>query len=190
MKLIDRTKFKQVVLIGMSNPQTRVNKEGKVVPVLQGINEAGFQQMWDCDPKIFDLYNGSNISNRPADGLDFRKDTTFVVYVDDSKELEAPMVRSIDILPNKMLKGRTIPASMVDVDTLKIRCMENGCMEVIQRPYNTRVPLMRSVIDAMNKHNDDIIPGTVLQQGVRVVDVRDRDVEISTVTAGGGERVY
>jgi len=184
MKIQDRSKFKKIELIGMSSPQMRFEGEKKI-PVMEGIDKRGNLVTYDCAKDVYLRIVGSNRANRPADGLDFRKNTTFVIYLNDKN-----VVVSLDIIPTIMYKGRTIPASQVGVDSMIIRYGQDNCVEVIQRPFNMRLPAMQEVIAAIDKLGGEVEVGTDVTPKARIVNIRDRDVEVDVMLQGEGERIY
>jgi len=191
MKLLDRRKLTQVSLIGLSCPQSRMEDE-KRIPVLEGIATTGNQVRFDCDPSIYLRITGTNMSNRPTDGLDFCKDTAFVIYVENVKTDAGvvPTVRSMDIIPTTMYKGRTIPKSQLEVNNMKLRVYPDHCIEVIERPFNIRLDAMQSVINSLNAKGATVEVGDTLNPKSRVVDIKDKDIEISVTRAADGAPIY
>jgi len=180
-------------MISLANPQSRPDPSDpddptKRIPVIAGITEAGNNARFACAPDLYLHYAGSGLTNRPVDGLDFRKDTTFVIYLQE-REGKEDLAVGLDIFPTVMYKGNTVPASVVGVDDLTLRYFADGVVEVVKRPFNMRLDAMRRVVKGLNsKTSVDV--GNTLPGSSRVVNIRDRDIIVSVGDAATGTPIY
>jgi hypothetical protein len=189
MKLHVRNTVKRDIGNRITAPEFR--KEGsKRIPLLGYGDEAANHQRVDCTKEIFRAAAGNNEVGEVPDGMDRLRDTKFVIHMDANG-----LAIGLDVIPARLYRSRVVPASQVDVKTLKLSWGDDGVVRLLQRPYNLKAEQVMRLIEDM-----DAFAATrkVLKKGqtflgnkARVLEIVNGEIEIRLTSArGGGQPVY
>jgi hypothetical protein len=191
MKLTKRNPKYRIVSPRITSPETRNNPEtGKRELLLSFIDDNSNQQHLPTTKDLFLYAAGTNEEGELPDGLDRLAYHRFVIHVDDNKRAVG-----LDVIPARVYRSQVIPASQLNVTTVKLTWEVNGTVcRILQRPAGTKADELETLIKAFDKlasTNTAVTSSTKFPGIGKVVNIDGNIVEVKLSNGRGrGEAVY
>ncbi len=189
MKLPVRDIHTTHLAIRITAPEFR--KEGtQRIPLLSWADDSSNHHRTDCTRKLFLAAAGDNEVGEKPDGMDRLMNHHFYVHMNAEG-----VAIGLDVIPSRTYGSRVVPASQVGVDTLKLQYAQDGSgvVRILQRPVNTKHPVIRRLIAALDAYNGKAIKvgdNPIKGNAARIVSISDGVVEVKLSSRARREAVH